>query len=465
MKKYLALLTVLAFTTLQSGWAGALGLKSISSPDGSIEISGQQASNETDFAPADDHRGSVVTRVRLGVNMDVTDDVRGRIEAVRACDPAGANVLYGNGKPETVANEEANIGIQNAYLDIDGLLGLDSFRVGRQYVGRPGDLIVYFGPLNDDILNVTALDSLSITKKWWKLDITGVTGKIVDNTGVPGVTDTNADVAGDQNVSWITLNSDTLIPDMKVPLEFGVYQYTNTGATAATNDNMTLAVYDLRAGYTLMDGAVNLGAEYAMNGGQRNGAGPGGSNVDNKGTALLFNAMYDDKEVGWGAHLKYADASGDDPTETNSTSKDSSFRDIASDFRFGEILSNSNRLATACPLGSGPGLDTGNFGCGLNVINIGGYYKLPVGNNKLTALADYYMVSVNEVANSIDDGVGTEIDLTLQYAHSKDVTGAIGYATFSPDKGFINQYAANANLSDDPVTKLFAKLMVKWGGQ
>ena len=128
----------------------------------------------------------------------------------------------------------------------------------------------------------------------------------------------------------------------------------------------------------------------------------------------------------------------EDPTTANFANDDDAFHSFetvggvtASDYRMGEILSNSNALGT-----NQVGLDTGPLGPGINVFNIGGYYKLPMMDEKLKIKIDYYTVKVNETAAGVDDGVGNEIDITLKYKHSDNVHAAVGYATLSPDKQF-----------------------------
>jgi hypothetical protein len=469
MKKYLAIMSILALTGVQAGWANILGIGEIST-DGSMEISGQQASNETDGNDtAKDTRGATATRIRIGLNAELGEGVKARVEALRNSQSGGAVVQYGDSAVggDTVAAEEGAISFENAYIDLENFLQLDSFRLGRQYGGRTGDLLVYYGPVDDDSLTVTALDGLSVSKKFGKITAMFGTGKVAEDDAVAN-TDAG-DVTGDTNVSWITIGSDEIVPNLKVPLELGFYSGTaNLGPTIADNNNLT--ILDLRASTMLMDDKVALGLEFAQNGGQKNGTGPGGSATNYKGTALLLNASYEAKEEGWGAHFGYATASGDDPSGSNPTADDDAFHDFrtigwaVSDYRYGEIMSNSNTAAAATAL-IGAGLDTGALGTGINVMNIGGKYKLPVWDGKVWAMADYYTASVNETAAGIDDGVGSEIDLALKYMHSDSVTAKIGYATFTPEKGLLNAYAGSANLPDDAVTKLFAKLMVKWGGE
>lgn len=466
MKKYAALLTLLVFTGVQTGWADLVGMGDVTF-DGSLEIKGQQANNETDIAgPTVDHRGATATRLRIGANLEPADSVKGRIELVRTAGGTGAGVAQFGDGASTIAGEEGAIQLQNAYLSLEDFLHTDSFSIGRQYVGRPGDLLVYYGPIADDSLTVAALDSVSIGKKWNKFMINLVSGKVMEDDAVANADGDDAAGAGDINVSYLTVTTDELIPDVKVPLELGWYSGTDSNASAS-GDNNNLTILDLRAGYSLMDDMVKLGLEYAMNDGGLNGAGPGGTKLNYKGTALLLSARYDNDDEGWGVGLRYANASGDDKADGD----DESFHDLtqvgaaSSDYRYGEIMTLDNTVAGALGIGTG-GLDTGAQGSGGNVISLEGWYQLPWWDNKLKAMAGYYIAKLNEVAPGSDDGVGSEIDLAVNYAHSETMGASLGYATFSPDKGLAAIVApANPNPPQDDVTKITAKLWVKWGGE
>lgn len=471
MKKYAALLTMLAFAGVQTGFADVLGLGDLTF-DGSLEVKGQQANNETDLAgPQGDHRGAVATRLRIGANLEPADTVKGRLEFVRTAGGTGAGVAQFGDGASTIAGEEGAIQIQNAYLSLEDFLHTDSFSIGRQYVGRPGDLLVYAGPIADDSLTVTAFDSVVIGKKWNKFNINFVSGKVMEDDGVANSDADDGAAAGDINVSYLTVATDELIPDLKVPLELGFYSGTDSNGPAS-GDNNNLTIIDLRAGYSLMDDMVKLGLEYAMNGGGLNGGAtsppaPAGSTLNYKGNALLLSARYDNDDEGWGVGLRYANASGDDKADED----DKSFHDFtqvgagASDYRYGEIMSYDNTSAALAGVGLG-GLDTGAQGAGANVIALEGWYQLPWWDNKLKAMAGYYIAKFNEVAPGMDDGIGSEIDLSVNYAHSETMGASLGYATFSPDKG-LSQLAfpaAAPNFPQDDVTKLTAKLWVKWGG-
>jgi hypothetical protein len=471
MKKHLAML-LLALVSTQSLRADLLGLGNMTA-DGSLEISGQQANNETDADnSANDHRGNVLTRLRLGLNAELADDVKARVEAVRNSQSGPTIVQYGDGYvpggatgASTITAEEGAIAFQNAYIDLENFLGTDWLRLGRHYGGRPGDLLVFYGPYQDDYLRVHSLDGLGVGRKFGPVTAQFVTGKVNEDDTFGGAAHTDAgDATGDTNVNWLILNSSELFPDVAVPLEIGYYQGTQSN-TAAASDNNTLTILDLRAGYNeLLEGALKLGAEFAMNGGQQNAV---GGEADYKGTALLLNATYDNPDHGFGLGLSYANASGTDPNSTGTD--DDTFHDFrtigwpVSDYRYGEILSQDNvawtNLATVlgAPVLTVPGgLDTGPTGPGLNIVRLGGYYVIPRWDEKVRVSADYIMAKLNEdLTVGGDDGLGKEIDLAVHYDHSSAVRATAGYAMFSPDSDQFNP--------NDQVTKLFAKLAVKFG--
>ncbi|MBL0057624.1 MAG: hypothetical protein IPP35_00510 [Elusimicrobia bacterium] len=441
MRKLLAGLVLLGLFGA-SVQAEMLGLKNIK-VDGSLEVKGVSANNETDFSAADDHRGDTLTRVRLGINMDLNKDVSGRLEFVRNPDATFA-AQYGNGATN-LDTEQTAVTIQNAYVDMVNFLGLDTVRLGRQYVGHEGDLILFLGPVNDDALSVNALDALAISKKFSKINLFGATGKMYDNNNIPGA---GAAGPGDINLSWITAASDELIAldKIKVPLEIGYYQANNTSGTA-TNDNVTLTVMDLRAGIVAFDDQLTASVEYAMNGGQDNNS---GTKINYKGNAMLVKGAFGNKDMGFDVHAQYAMGSGDD-----TGNDDKSFHSISSDYRYGEILSNDNEFTVANGL-PGAGVETP---LGLNVVTLGGSYVLPWMGRKFTTMGDYYMVKTDKSAPVLGNKIGNELDLAIAYAHSDDIAVKAGYAMLAPD----DLLTGGAGAPDENVSKLWAKLDLKFG--
>ena len=109
MRKSLVAIAILSLTGSAFS-TDLLGLKNLK-VDGSLEVLGNQAENETDADDGNnDKRGNTVTRVRLGVDMDVTTDVTARIEAVRNPEDGntwgrGDQSQYGTSGRATTANE------------------------------------------------------------------------------------------------------------------------------------------------------------------------------------------------------------------------------------------------------------------------------------------------------------------------------------------------------------------------
>lgn len=469
MKKYMILFTALALAGVQTGRADILGLENIKA-DGSVEVSGQSANNEVDHSPANDHRGGANTRVRIGLSADVTEGVKGHVEASRTSNGGAADASsYGNAsRPSSIATEEAQIRFTNAYIDLDNFLGLNLVRLGRQYAGRADDLLVYYGPLSDDALTIRSIDALSVTKKLGPVDLGLATGKVVESQTV-GATESAA-TQGDINVSWITAGYTADLGAAKLPLELGFYQGTNGQASNTTTDNQNLTIIDVRVGANLLADALKLNLEYAVNGGQQNGANTAttpASAGDYKGNALLFGVAFDNADLGFNLHGRYANASGDDPSEANPAAEDDAFHDFSvlgsasSGLRYGEILSESNAFVGP----TGYGLDTGANGRGLNIINIGGSYALPFMDKKFNVMADYYMAQVNEVVSGADDGIGSEIDLSVGYKHNDSVHASIGWAMLAVDDGLANGFGTGTTGPDDAINKLFAKLSVSWGNE
>jgi hypothetical protein len=268
--------------------------------------------------------------------------------------------------------------------------------------------------------------------------------------GSAGSTDAG-DAAGDTNVSFLIAGSDELLDltGYKIPVEVGYYQSVKS-KTAAANDNITLSIVDLRAGLVCKEGMGSVNVELAMNDGQDNNA---GSKVDFKGSLLRLSAEVNSKDKGLGLHAQMISASGDDQADN----EDKSFHDINGDVRFGEILSNDNTFTAVAGL-TGGSLDTGSQGPGLNILSFGGHYVIPAMDKKVTAHADYVIAKTSKSVGT-SKNIGNELDLALNYAHNDNVSLKAGYAMLSPDD------ALTSGGSDDAISKLFAKLTVKWGSE
>jgi hypothetical protein len=479
MRKLMALAIVFTLAGATRSWA-LFGLGDVSF-DGSLEYSGNSANNETDQGtlvtnPRSDHRGATATRVRVGMNAQVTEGVKSRLEVVRSPSDSGDSdtMFGGDGRPTSVSSEEGNFFFHNAYVEIENLWD-HMVRVGRQYVGNAGDLVWNISPTNDDSLSINSIDGLLVQcRKYDFIHADLFTGKAFEDDAVAN-TDNNVGEDGDINLSSLDLVFPTLVPNSKVNVGYLWGVDSNTGAGKDDNKLSTI-----RAGIngSAKDNFITYRAEYFMNGGELESL--NGSATDYAGNAIDLGIGVNPAETGVGTFSIWANwlmASGDDnPANTD----DDSFHDFTalgantSDRLLGEIFGKSNTLTGAGlgPIGAakaavsaplGKGLDSGVQGRGLEVINIGASLK-PKISEKSTVRLDYYVFNQPEdtiATVNVGDKFGTEIDLSWAYAHSDNVGLELGYAMFSPDDALIGVGATN----DEDVTKLFARGKIKWGGQ
>lgn len=481
MRKLMAMLAMgLVVVAPTTSW-GLVGLESVKF-DGSLEISGNSANNEADLggiknsgAGTNDHRGTTVTRVRLGMNSTITEGVNGRLELLRNPSTAGSRAFYGgSGKPSSVQNESDNFKFTNAYAELTNLWN-HNWRIGRQYVGEKGDIIWHIGPKSDDALSVNSIDGLLIRcpaeagKGAFgdRLRVNLFTGKATETAS--SVAQTDASSSGDVNLSNIEARFN-LMPEAQFRAAYLIGDASNTSATL---DNNHLRIYRIGANGGFMDNMINYNAEFLGNQGQQNAA----TAIKYKGTAIDLGIGVNAKETalgGLGAKVSYFMASGDDRTGDND---DKSFHDFSllgvntSDRYFGEIFGKSTALegGLTAPLGQGVnGVNSSAQSAGLEVVSFC-FNWAPKFSAKTTVDLDYYMFSrakgtVNNV--NIGDKYGNEIDLTVHYNHTDNVGFDLGFATLKPDEALSRDVSGSVNgTQEEAVNKLFARANIMWGGE
>ncbi|MBL0249346.1 MAG: hypothetical protein IPQ26_01600 [Elusimicrobia bacterium] len=500
MKKYWMLLVVLTGGIAPTATRGASLLDSFHlRPYGSFEFRGERAANEQDFdsALADD-RQQTLTRTRLGLDATLAKEIAGRVEFVRA--PRIGSALNSNaqfGKPPTDVNAElSNFFITNAYFDITGFGGIDLIRLGRQYAGRPGDLLVYYGPVNDNVMSVRSLQGVTVKENLGRVQAQLVFAKGVEQDSIPqpgigGDGSTEADEgtnAGDVNLFYALLNSDQQFKQsiFKTELELGLYRGIDKNA-ARSDDANVIDIIDTRAKFFVPmpwgTDVLALSAEFALNAGQNretlydiNGVAIStstGVSRRYRGTASLVKASYDWRAV-LQAHTLYAIASGDGDPQDNDID---GFRDFStlglsnggangglpgSDFRYGKIYHDNANL------GIGPGLDTSTIGdFGLRLFNIGVHYTPPLWGNRLTFKGDYFEARAEKTPN---DGLGSrimdEIDLELRFANSENAIVEIGWAWLKPHQrlnAIRSAALARPVTASDPIRMTYINFILKFG--
>ena len=499
----MALLAICVSVATTPSWA-LLGLGDVKF-DGSLEVSGNSANNELDFGndpdnpsitgtgTSKDHRGRTATRVRIGMNALVTEGVTSRIEAVREAKQYGQTTgnTTSNGA-STVQGEQNLWSFQNAYVDIADIMGLN-VRLGRQYVGNPGDLVWNISPTDDDNLTLNSIDgALFQSRKWDFVNVDLFTGKANEDDAIAN-TDQD-DTTGDVNLTSLDVVLPKLIPGGKLNVGYLMGRDSNS---SAESDNNSLNTARVGVNGGVAENMITYRAEFFQNMGEFKGAGL--TNADTAASAaakLKYEGSAIDLGVGinspetsvgtFGGWINYLMASGDDNVRDD---KDESFHDFSplgfntSDRLLGEIFGKSNVLGGGTTLGTpiGQGINTADAtavapsaatqGQGLKVLNIGVHFK-PVFCKKSTFRADYYTFSRAEdsvltnaatgARTNVGDKFGSEIDLAYIYDHTSNVNLELGWAWLSPDDALIG---VNNQNNDDNVTKLYARTKINWGGE
>ncbi|MFC1522796.1 hypothetical protein ACFL6Y_10345 [Elusimicrobiota bacterium] len=454
--------------------------------DGTLEVSGDAANNESDaWGPTSDRRGGTATRVILGVTGNLAEDVTGRVETVRSpATSAGAvQRMYGNAATN-VHTEQTAFSIEQAYVDINDVMFGVNAKLGRQYFGDKENFVAYAGLRDDDNFTVTSIDALHLTRKFGWLNTAMFFAKpqerssnfASDNTSV----DATAAFGQEQKVNALMLDTNVKdITDTELDLSIG-FDYWNAADavnSANVNDNVSFGLYDLNVGLAVPVEALqlNFGLNYVGNTGERKVNAT--RKIKYKGNLTAFKAGVAHEDVGFDAYFEMVNASGDDKIADATDASDKSFHDLnefglAPYKYYGEIAGKSNALAITNGSWSS-GLDTGSVqangqGPGAGIFALGAGYVPPIMDKKLKFMLDYFSYEYKKLPTSTDvdgDGkndskdLGSEIDLTISYAKNEKTNFSIGYATFSPEA---ESWAFNGRNADDKMTKFFANATVKF---
>ncbi|HCE98374.1 MAG: hypothetical protein A2X34_01990 [Elusimicrobia bacterium GWC2_51_8] len=413
MNKVIGMLAVVAFA---SSMASAELLKNFKA-DGSVEAVGVVVQNRADFdKKAADKFGDVKNRVIVNATFDLNEDVNAVVTAVK-CDRS-----YGQPSQTVAGGTADSFTFEQAYLNLKNVIGLNH-KVGRQFYGNDGDIVLYYGPANwyTRGLGVSTLDAWTATWNKNKLTVNGLTAK-VSETAAPAIGTVGA-LNDDKDLYGLTASYD--YSDVVKPAAY-FYQYRDNTVASKPNN---LEVFGLKANGKYS--GLEYGLEYAMNMGTNQNLTPT-TNMDYKGSALKVNAAYGGLEMAGklGFTGEFAMGSGDKKT-TDKTDK--SFQDIAANYRPGLIaggigVNNGAVVLTVTDLND---LTTWNLGANWT----------PSMAEKLNIEAKYYSYSPTETKV---DGVklgyttyGTEFDLCANWKHSESVGLKAYYATLAFNKKFV----------------------------
>lgn len=416
MKKALALLVAVAFIYTN---ASAQLLKNFKY-NGSLEVNAYNVNNADFDKNTGDKTSDVDTRLMLDISFDLNDDASAAVSVVKNNRQWGDTTTT----PENLNAIESNLFVEQAYLHLKGVLGMDH-KLGRQYYGNPGDMVIYYGPKMwpyQVTMPVSALDAWTGVYKYNDWTFTGLLGKVnraANNMG--------------ENISGI---------DVKTKIDrfnLNAYYYYKVDNTATRADKLGLA--GIRANWECMFlKDLNLGAEYDWNSGSSNN-----NYKKYKGYAYKVNADYKMDLAGkLGLMAEYTYMSGQD------TSADIKlYKPINIDYRPG-IIANGYGLDTSYVGSTGTRIGTGYKG-----MHFGANWT-PSSMEKLNIAATYYNMKVAEKSTGMEDTLGNELDIVATWNHSDNVSVKGYYAMFTPEKKNV------LGNTDDAQTMLGAAFVVKF---
>ncbi len=434
MKKIISLGLALAFAAYALPAQAEL-LKNLTTK-GEIEIQSLHMHNHDLNSNANDEISQALTRVLYGANFDLVDDVNAQLSFCKV------DRRYGQ-VGQTVAGIQGLIAITESNITLKNIFGLEH-KLGRQYYGEPGDLIVYFGPLRHPYTLGMGVASLDAWKGTWTNDKWVLTG-LIGKTAEAVAQNTN----GDTDLWGLIGNY-----NMSEPANITGYWYRaaaqNPANPTAGNPNNHLNV--IGAKVTGKIDKFNYKGELAMNTGNSGFA----TNLNYTGMGLLANMGYDmDIALGvLGFTGEFARGSGDD----NGTDKDNAiFIAINSDYRPGIIYGGSGLFDLNGLGGFSSGI--GN----LTTWNLGAKFA-PKAYEKLTLGLKFYNFSFSEnPAAGIDTPIGSEWDLCATWKHSENVSVMGSLAKFAAaEDSFIAKAIHTAGIRLDSAVRYGVDFMVKF---
>jgi len=445
MKKLLTAVTAVA---ILSSVASAELLKNFKY-NGSLEVNGYNINNADFDKNVSDKYGDVDTRLMLNMGFDLNDDANAVVTIVKDNRQWGTESERINGDATNDEGILNNLYIDQAYLNLKGVIGIDH-KVGRQFYGNPGDLVIYYGPkmwpYQVKFGDVSAIDAWVGTYNYKDWTFTGILGKEFRETGNMGTNLSGLDVK--TKIDRFNLNA---------------YYYYNVDNSTTTPASDKLGLYGLRANWdcNYVEG-LNIGGEYDQNDGSDE------NRAEYKGYAWKVNAGYTtDKLAGkLGLKAEYAYLSG----ENASTTTTRAYTPINNDYRPGIIsdgfgLSKDYLLVDPNDPTKGP-----RIGTGAKVFKVGANWT-PEKLSKLNIAFDYINAKVatqrsldnNLVSDSAlkNTTLGNEYDFVATWNHSDNVSVKGYYAMFKPEKANVKEDDKKVK-HDDMETALGAALVVKF---
>jgi len=312
--------------------------------------------------------------------------------------------------------------MQQANVAMDKLIGNVGVKIGRQFYGDEGDMIIYYGPVHGtEKMEISAVDAMRFDYNTDKNALHLFYGKT--SRGAAAYTDSDTAILGVRDAYKYSDKFD-----------FGGYVYNrrngmtqNTvGVVTPGIDSDSLYVIGLKAGGKTrnidyqVEVAGNLGNSYAVG----SAVTPGYAATYN-GYAVMAKVGYNTK-MGFGAlnpRASFFYGSGNQEGTNSHVSdgqKNSNFTTINSDLRYGLIFGSANGGGFNAPSAQLNSYGQQTALANRNIINIGVDYT-PETLSKLTVGLDYFIFGINNTTVTQKD-LGTELDLGLKYKCSENIS-------------------------------------------
>jgi hypothetical protein len=483
------------------------------SPDTCTTCTGTLAGRPSN---GNDRLSGSLTRVLLNLEWDVLDDVHSQVtirKNDRAWSGPGGNAGDQGGGAGVAGGQPlqggAGIGVvdqtyvQRVNIKIDKMFGHFDMTMGRQYYGEPGDLIMYFGPVDTYGLWVTSLDAFRLdTENDW-MTFTGLAGTTARaSASLAALPDNNTHIRG-FDIGWknLPLKVNTFIWNRLTQATGGLGQAAQiTDGTGTTlngiNDNLYVYGVKLRGeaagGWLSVDLAANGGRDSLSGPANATAAGDGcpqegcyAGTASYTGYGALLDVGYNAEVANVGGFTPWGTFGYGSGRASNQENTNETFTTPMSDFRPGVInrrfpgTLSSVALGSAYTNASNGATGVGTRGLGNRVVWGLGLNYTPAFEDRMTWGLSFWdfrfqrstdlLAGKNaEPANSGNKHIGSEFGITSEWRHSENVTMGLGWATFQPG-GFIKEemedtplVPINLGSGSSPAQLWFADLTVKF---
>ncbi len=298
-----------------------------------IDTNVLEINNETDFLNTlddgtnDDYQDEIKGRFLASILFNIGDSIKAKVAICKNNDYWDS--LQG---VEKIDNLTSDLKIYNAYFQYLGL------SIGRQFYGNPGDLALYFGPVDDYNLSINSLDMVRWELERFKYIYAELFVSKLNESATFSSTLRKRDWDTDLVGTRVGLNN--FLPQTQLISYF--YLYLDHAPQLKSEDQLTLFGLQLK-GATVLEN-LKYHIEFCINDGIKPEKEISNQKVRVKyagrgviiGTELTSNPLMllgKFKNI-VGIKIDYASGSGDD---TNSIDKDESFWSLNPDLHYGDI--------------------------------------------------------------------------------------------------------------------------------